>query len=71
MNPEQAKTENEYMNAVELEKATEEFNKLMNMATRGVSDGARKYASAKLRGLYGVGDYLEADAGEAPKGANW
>lgn len=65
--PEQAKTENEYMDAIELEKATEEFNKLMNMATRGVSDGQRKYASAKLRGLYGVGDYLDQDAGEEPK----
>lgn len=64
---EQAKTEQEYLLAVEIEKAEEEFARLTNMATRAVSDGQRKYASAKLRGLFGVGDYLEADAGEAPK----
>jgi len=69
--PEQSKTEQEYMTAIELEQAEEEFHKLMSMATKATSDGARKYASAKLRGLYGVGDYLDADAGEAPKGANW
>ena len=67
MKPEQAKTENEYMDAVELEKATEEFERLMIMATRATSDGARKYASAKLRGLFGAGDYLSADAGEEPR----
>ena len=67
MNPNEAKTEKEYMDAVELEQAEEEFHKLMRMASYSTSDGARKFASAKLRGLYGVGDYLEADAGEEPK----
>mgnify|MGYP001617001533 CR=1 FL=1 len=65
--PEQAKTEQEYLMAVETEKAEEEFARLGNMATRAVSDGQRKYAAAKLKGLFGVGDYVEADAGEAPK----
>lgn len=69
--PEDAKTEIEYLNAIETERAEEEFRKLINMATRGVSDGQRKYASAKLRGLFGVGDYLESDSGEPPKGANY
>lgn len=65
--PEQAKTEAEYLTAIEAERAEKEFEQLMNLATRGVSDGARKYAAAKLKGLFGVGDYVEADAGEAPK----
>lgn len=67
--PEEAKTEQEYNEAIENERAHKEHHRLMRLYYHGTSDSQKRYAAARLVNEYGEGDYTQYDAGEPPKGA--